>query len=70
MDEKKIEKIREKKYLRSLDLLQLGRELRLAEEAVERYREEDDENRAEHLEEYCEELKRIINGRIDRRKNG
>jgi len=64
MDEKKIEEIREKKYIRSLDLLDLGRELRLAEKALERYREEGDGSRAEELEEYCEKLRQKIDARI------
>jgi|GEM_PF-7100526 len=64
MNEEKIEEMREKRYLRSLDLLDLGRELRLAEEAMERYREEGDEDRAEELEEYCEKLRQEIDGRM------
>ncbi len=64
MDEEKIEEMKEKRYLKSLDLLDLGRELRLAERAVERYREKDDESRVEELEEYCERLKEEIDGRM------
>ncbi len=54
----------EKRYLRSLGLLDLGREFRLAEKAVERSKERGDEDRVEELEEYCERLKREINGRM------
>jgi len=61
--EEKIEEMKEKRYLRSLSLLDLGRELGLAERAVERYRDEDDEERAEELEEYCEKLKQKIHSR-------
>jgi len=64
MDEEKIEEMREKRYLKSLDLLDLGRELRLAEEAVERYMEEDVESKVEKLEEYCEKLREEIDGRM------
>jgi len=66
MDEEKIEKMRERRYLKSLDILDLGRELRLAEEAVERYKEEDVESKAEELKKYCERLKRKINVRMGR----
>ena len=72
MDEKeleeKIEKMKEKRYLKSLSLLDLGRELGLAERAVERYREEGDEMKAEELEEYCEKVRREIDGRMGGRK--
>jgi len=44
--------MKERRYLRSLDLLQLGRELRLAEEAMERYKRKEDESKVEELEEY------------------
>jgi len=69
MDEEKIEEIREKSYFRSLDLLDLGKELRLAEKAVERYREEGDEERVEELEEYCEKVRGEIEGRISEKNN-
>lgn len=67
MDEKKIEEIREKRYLKSLDLLDLGKELRLAEKAIERYREKGNEDKAKELGEYCDKLKREINSRIARK---
>ena len=62
--EEKIEEMKEKRYLKSLSLLDLGRELGLAERAVERYREEGDEERVEELEEYCEKVRREIDGRM------
>jgi len=46
--------------------LDLGRELGLAERAVERYREEGDEEKAEELEEYFEKVR----DEIDRRMTG
>jgi len=64
MDEEKIEEMREKRYLKSLDLLQLGRELRLAEKAIERYKGKGDKSRVEELENYCKRLKREIEGRM------
>ena len=61
--EEKIEKMKEKRYLKSLSLLDLGRELGLTERAVERYREEGDEEKAGELEEYCEKVRQEINKR-------
>jgi len=67
MDEEKIEEMREKRYIRSLDLLELGRELRLAEEAVKSSKEQGYEGRVKELEEYCEILRNKIEARMPRR---
>lgn len=52
-------------YLRSLNLLDLATELRLAEKRVRRFKESGEELKLERAKEYRDKLKKKINGRLE-----
>jgi len=58
-------KMKERRYLRSLTLMELGTELHNAEKQIKDLRKNGNESRLKKMEEYKEKLMKEINGRLD-----